>query len=81
MDIEASYKKMKKDGKFNEEKLVFKQVKPLIHLEDLPPAPIYKGHPEKPMVSFIINVAWGNEYFSEHVSNIKRTSCISHFFS
>ena len=43
MDIEASYEKMKKDGKFNEEKLVFKQVKPLIHLEELPPAPIYKG--------------------------------------
>ena len=29
VDIEASYKKMKKDGKFNEEKLVFKQVKPI----------------------------------------------------
>ena len=37
VDIEASYEKMKKDGKFNENKLVFKQVKPNIHLEDLPP--------------------------------------------
>ena len=27
--------------------LIFKQVKPLIHLEELPPAPIYKGHPDK----------------------------------
>src|SRR5690606_25211050 len=62
VDIEASYKKMKESGEFEEEKLVFKQVKPAIHLEDLPPAPIYKGHPDKPMVSFIINVAWGNEY-------------------
>ena len=39
VDIEASYKKMKKDGKFNEEKLVFKQVKPIIHLKN------YRQHP------------------------------------
>ena len=29
VDIGASYEKMKKDGKFNEKKLIFKQVKPL----------------------------------------------------
>ncbi len=80
VDIGASYEKMKKDGKFNEEKLIFKQVKPLIHLEELPPAPIYKGHPEKPMVSFIINVAWGNEYLSGMLATLKEHHVSATFF-
>ena len=80
VDIEASYKNMKKDGKFNEKKLVFKQVKPRIHLEDLPPAPIYKGHPDKPMVSFIINVAWGNEYLSDMLAILKKHHVKATFF-
>ena len=52
VDIEASYKNMKKKEVFDEKKLVFIQIKPKVHLKDLPPSPIYKGHPEKPMVSF-----------------------------
>ena len=71
VDVDASYIKMKKTGQFNESMLIFKQVKPNIHLEDLPPSPIYKGSPEKPMVSFIINVAWGNEYLSDMLATLK----------
>src|SRR4051794_38634862 len=52
VDIAASYKNMKKKGIFDEKKLVLVQTKPKVHLSDLPPSPIYKGHPEKPMVSF-----------------------------
>jgi hypothetical protein len=44
VDIDESYKKMKKKGEFDEKQLVFKQVKPNVHLADLPPAPIYRGH-------------------------------------
>jgi len=80
VDIEASYKKMKKTGQFDENMLVFKQVKPNIHLEDLPPAPIYKGNPEKPMVSFIINVAWGNEYLSDMLATLKQHHVTATFF-
>ncbi len=80
VDIEASYKKMKESGEFEEEKLVFKQVKPAIHLEDLPPAPIYKGHPDKPMVSFIINVAWGNEYLPDMLATLKKHHVSATFF-
>ena len=80
VDVEASYKKMKKTGQFNENMLVFKQVKPNIHLEDLPPAPIYKGNPEKPMVSFIINVAWGNEYLSDMLATLKQHHVYGYFF-
>ena len=80
VDVEASYKKMKKTGQFDENMLVFKQVKPNIHLEDLPPAPIYKGNPEKPMVSFIINVAWGNEYLSDMLATLKKHHVTATFF-
>ncbi|MFE8699126.1 polysaccharide deacetylase family protein [Cytobacillus sp. FJAT-54145] len=80
VDVDASYKKMKDDGEFKEEKLVFKQVKPAVHLKDLPPTAIYKGHPDKPMVSFIINVAWGNEYLSPILATLKKNSVHASFF-
>src|SRR3954471_4841633 len=80
VDIAASYKRMKKKGEFDEQKLVFIQTKPKVHLENLPPTPIYKGHPDKPMVSFIINVAWGNEYLSEMLATLKRHNVSATFF-
>lgn len=80
VDVEASYKKMKSGKKFNEEKLVFKQVEPKVKLGDLPPAPVYKGHPDKPMVSFIINVAWGNEYLSGMLATLKNHNVTASFF-
>lgn len=80
VDIEASYKNMKNLGTFDEKKLVFKQTKPSVHLEDLSPSPIYRGHPDKPMVSFIINVAWGNEYLPEILAALKRHQVKTSFF-
>jgi probable sporulation protein (polysaccharide deacetylase family) len=65
VDVEASYRKMKEKDVFSKEKLVFKEVSPDVHLDDLPPAPVYKGNPKKPMVSLMINVAWGNEYIPQ----------------
>lgn len=65
VNIEQSYKKMKKHGEFREKDLVYSQVKPSVHLESLQPEPIYKGNPDKPMVAFLINVAWGNEYLEK----------------
>lgn len=80
VDIEASYKNMKNKGVFNEKKLVFTQTKPKVHLQDLPAAPIYKGHPDKPMVTFIINVAWGNEYLSDMLAILKKHNISVSFF-
>lgn len=80
VDIEASYKKMKSSGKFDEDKLVFQQVKPEVHLTDLEPAAVYKGHPDKPMVSFIVNVAWGNEYLSSMLKTLKKHNVTATFF-
>lgn len=80
VDIDASYKKMKEQGEFDKGKLVFKQVEPQVHLSDLPASPIYKGNPEKTMVSFIINVAWGNEYLSPILATLKKNNVKATFF-
>ncbi|MCJ7839687.1 polysaccharide deacetylase family protein [Lederbergia sp. NSJ-179] len=80
VDKEASYQKMKKNKVFDERKLVFIQIKPEIHLADLPPAPIYRGHPDKPMVSFLINVAWGNEYIPSILATLKEHKTYATFF-
>ena len=80
VDIKASYNNMKKDGVFAEQKLVFKQIKPKVHLEDLPAAAIYKGNPDKKMVSFIINVAWGNEYLPDILATLKKHHVKASFF-
>lgn len=80
VDIEASYRNMKKIGTFNEKKLVYKQTEPTIHLNELTPSPIYRGHPDKPMVSFIINVAWGNEYLPEMLASLKKHQVKASFF-
>ncbi|OLS42117.1 polysaccharide deacetylase family protein [Bacillus sp. MRMR6] len=80
VDLDASYKKMKKTGIFDESKLVFKQTAPNVHLNDLPSSPIYKGHPDKPMVTFIINVAWGNEYLSDILATLKKNQVYASFF-
>lgn len=80
VNFSKSYNKMKKSGEFDEDLLVFDEVKPRVHLSDLPASPIYKGNPEKPMVSFIINVAWGNEYLSGMLATLKKHHASATFF-
>lgn len=81
VDMEASYKKMKEHGgTFDKHKLVFVETKPKVHLDDLPPAPIYKGNPEKSMVTFLVNVAWGNEHIPHLLKIMKEHDVKSTFF-
>jgi len=80
VDIKASYDNMKKDKKFDKNKLIYTQIKPKVHLEDLPPSPIYRGNPDKPMVSFLINVAWGNEYLPKMLETLKKYNIHATFF-
>ncbi|CAM3988789.1 polysaccharide deacetylase family protein [Lederbergia lenta] len=80
VNIQSSYKKMKANGKFDKSKIVFNQISPNIHLKDLPPEPIYRGNPEKPMVSLLINVAWGNEYIPTILQTLKDHRVKATFF-
>ncbi len=72
IDVEKSYKKMKAKGMYKDKLLVFKEPAPAVHLKDLPPSPIYRANPNKPSVSFIINVAWGNEYIAPMLDTLKK---------
>lgn len=78
--VEESYNNMKHDGKFNESLLAYEEVSPEITLGDLPPAPIYRGHPEKKMVAFLINVSWGGEHIPTILETLKKHEVKATFF-
>ena len=61
-------------------KIVMKEVKPAIGLEQLGAHPIYKGNPNKPMVSLMINVAWGNEYLDKMLDVLEKEQVHATFF-
>ncbi|PYZ93097.1 hypothetical protein CR194_07820 [Salipaludibacillus keqinensis] len=65
IDVQKSFEKMKEQDRFQESQLVFQEIPPEITLKDLPPEPIYRGNSEKPMVGFMVNVSWGNEYLPQ----------------
>ncbi|MBP1991286.1 polysaccharide deacetylase family protein [Paenibacillus eucommiae] len=59
---------------------VMKETSPAIQLEDLGPSPIYKGNPLKPMVSLMINVAWGNEFIPSMLETLQNEHVHATFF-
>lgn len=81
VNIKASYEKMKVSGKLNPSEVIYSEISPSVHLEDLnPPQPIFRGNPEKPMIAFIINVAWGNEYIPDILDALKKHQIKVSFF-
>ncbi len=80
VDVQASFKEMKKAGVFNEKKLVFEEIDPKVSLESLPAAPIYRGHPDKNMVAFLINVSWGTEHIPKILQILKDNQVKATFF-
>src|SRR5699024_7178879 len=71
VDVEESYEQMKEEGEFDESLLVFEEIPPEKTFADLPAAPVYRGHPEKEMVAFLINVSWGTEYIPDILTILK----------
>lgn len=80
VDIEKSFEKMKKKGSFDESLLVYQEVEPDVKLKDLPESPIYRGHPDKQMVSFLINVSWGEDYIPSILNTLKKHEVKATFF-
>lgn len=78
--IEKSYQRMKEKGVFDESLLEYKYIKPKISLKDLPASPIYRGHPEKKMVAFLINVSWGTEHIPGILKILKENDIQASFF-
>jgi probable sporulation protein (polysaccharide deacetylase family) len=59
---------------------VFKEIEPEVKLADLPAAPIYRGNSDKSMISFMINVAWGNEYLPSILETLRDEEVKATFF-
>ncbi|MGN7760342.1 polysaccharide deacetylase family protein [Paenibacillus sp. 22594] len=62
VDVESTYRNARLKGPNDALKLFYRQIQPKVSLSDLGAHPIYRGNPAKPMVSLMINVAWGNQY-------------------
>lgn len=62
VDVETTYRDALLQGGNTPIKYVYRQIAPKVSLDDLGAQPIYRGNPAKPMVSLMINVAWGNQY-------------------
>lgn len=80
VDVEASIARMKQSGKLAPEQLVYKQVAPSIALEKLGSLPIYRGNPQKPAISLMINVAWGNEHLDPILDTLDKYGVKTTFF-
>ncbi|MEI3604645.1 polysaccharide deacetylase family protein [Pseudogracilibacillus sp. SE30717A] len=80
VNVEKSYANMKKEGKFDSSLLVFDSIKPSVSLEELSAAPIYRGHPEKEMVAFLINISWGTEHIPSILKTLKKENIKATFF-
>ncbi|GGE46143.1 hypothetical protein GCM10011391_26180 [Pullulanibacillus camelliae] len=80
VNVKASYEKLKSSGHFNSQKLIYEETAPRVHLEDIQPAPIYKGNPEKPMVALVFDVASGGEYIPKILEILNQAELSSTFF-
>jgi probable sporulation protein (polysaccharide deacetylase family) len=59
---------------------VYNEIKPEVNLNELGPYPIYKGNPHKPMVSLLINVAWGDEFIPSLLKVLNKENVHATFF-
>src|SRR5699024_223294 len=80
VNIHKSYENMQEKNKFDEKRLVFDKISPKVTLDDLPAAPIYRGHPEKLMTSLLINVSWGEEHIPNMLKILKEQNVKATFF-
>lgn len=80
VDIEETLKLAQHQLTSNKISYVMKEVEPSIQLDDLGPYPVYKGNPKKPMVSIMINVAWGNEFLPPILETLRKENVHATFF-
>ncbi|WP_274361412.1 polysaccharide deacetylase family protein [Paenibacillus thermotolerans] len=81
VDIERTFK-LAMESKRSSEEIVYvtKPIPPAISLDQLGAYPIYKGNPRKPMISLMINVAWGNEYIPGMLETLRKEKVKATFF-
>jgi probable sporulation protein (polysaccharide deacetylase family) len=80
VDIEQTLRLAQDKPKATPITYIMKEIPPAIHLEDLGSYPIYKGNPQKSMVSIMINVAWGNEFLPYILDTLEKEKVHATFF-
>lgn len=80
LDVESTKERLNKEGKWDDRYVIYKEVPPQVQIEQLGAVPIYRGNPAKPMVSIMINVAWGNEYLPSILETLKQNDVKVTFF-
>lgn len=79
INVEKSLINMLKGQQWEDALLVYEECAAQVYISDLPPGPIFIG-PDKPMVSFMVNVAWGNENIPAILELMAKAQCKSTFF-
>ncbi|MFF2888126.1 polysaccharide deacetylase family protein [Paenibacillus sp. NPDC057967] len=80
IDIDKTYEAALKAPRNSPISYQYKEIAPKIQLSQLGPQPIYRGNPEKPMISLMINVAWGNEYMDPILQTLQDKGVKATFF-
>lgn len=80
VDVEASIRNMAEYAEISPEKLVYREVSPAVTMEKLGIYPIYRGNEQKPAVSFMVNVAWGNEHLDRILNTLDQYQVKTTFF-
>ncbi|MEF2965160.1 polysaccharide deacetylase family protein [Paenibacillus sp. M1] len=80
VDIQGTFQKARLKPEGAEIEYVYKEIKPKVNLDDLGAHPVYRGNPNKPMVAFMINVAWGNEYIVPMLDTLDEAKVKATFF-
>lgn len=80
VDVEKTYQLARASGKAEKIPWVYREVPPARQLDDLGAQPIYKGNPNKPMASLMINVAWGNEFIAPMLAVLEKEQVKATFF-
>jgi probable sporulation protein (polysaccharide deacetylase family) len=80
VDLETSYRVAEQLGIVEEKNLIYEEIPIEVGLDDLGAVPIYRGNPEKPLVSLMINVAWGTEHLNEMLETLAKEKVLATFF-
>jgi len=80
VDIEKTYEYNLQMVRGEKLRFIYKNTEPTIKLEDLGNHQIYKGNPNKKIIGFMINVAWGNEYIDSILHSLEQERIQATFF-
>lgn len=79
VDIDQTYQLTKSKGT-DQIQYVYKEIQPKYRMDEFLPNPMYRGNPKKPMVSLMINVAWGDEFIEPMLDTLDAEQVKATFF-